>query len=409
MRISLNCSNCGKKYNIDKGKIPQGAKSAKCKCGTAIPLKWDVAPVSFATSCPKCGYVRQSKQNECPECGIIYDRYELFLKKKQQVFENRGEECEESKEHSFIKKIFAAPFKHYSEKRERQRFFQEFQELLRDYLSDGVLTDNEMDCLRKCCAAGGVDIKDALECSRSDIETFLHGMLTDIVSDGTITIKEDAALKSVCDFLSPSPTILTEIKETLERVKFIEVVRSGNVRPVLNHNIVMPIDEVVWHVHRNAHLIKKLSRSITCHSGEMYITSERVIFKSLDHPADIPLKKIVEIEGDGCNFYVIGKTKNSTFQFQVADGKLLEAYAEQALSKFYRKLNLKNTATSSRVIQQSVKQAVWIRDQGRCIECGSLQYLEFDHIIPFSKGGSNSENNIQLLCRKCNLAKSNKL
>jgi hypothetical protein len=33
-------------------------------------------------------------------------------------------------------------------------------------------------------------------------------------------------------------------------------------------------------------------------------------------------------------------------------------------------------------------------------------YLEFDHIIPVARGGSNTDGNVQLLCRMCNLKKS---
>ena len=39
----------------------------------------------------------------------------------------------------------------------------------------------------------------------------------------------------------------------------------------------------------------------------------------------------------------------------------------------------------SRKITQEVKDKVWNRDQGKCIECGSNEKLEFDHIIPFLK------------------------
>jgi len=60
-------------------------------------------------------------------------------------------------------------------------------------------------------------------------------------------------------------------------------------------------------------------------------------------------------------------------------------------------------------ITQEVMDKVWNRDNGRCVLCGSQENIEFDHIIPFSKGGSNTYRNLQILCKKCNLAKSNKI
>ncbi|MFH0992404.1 MAG: HNH endonuclease signature motif containing protein [bacterium] len=59
-----------------------------------------------------------------------------------------------------------------------------------------------------------------------------------------------------------------------------------------------------------------------------------------------------------------------------------------------------------RYIPPDVKLAVWRRDQGKCVQCGSKGKLEYDHIIPVSKGGSNTERNIQLLCEKCNREKA---
>lgn len=56
-------------------------------------------------------------------------------------------------------------------------------------------------------------------------------------------------------------------------------------------------------------------------------------------------------------------------------------------------------------IPDSVRLFVWQRDQGKCVKCGGAEKLEFDHIIPIAKGGSNTERNIQLLCEQCNRAK----
>jgi hypothetical protein len=69
-----------------------------------------------------------------------------------------------------------------------------------------------------------------------------------------------------------------------------------------------------------------------------------------------------------------------------------------------------SVSTASRdPIPDEVKIFVWRRDGGRCVKCGSQENLEFDHIIPLSKGGSNTERNIQLLCQHCNRSKGDSL
>lgn len=57
-------------------------------------------------------------------------------------------------------------------------------------------------------------------------------------------------------------------------------------------------------------------------------------------------------------------------------------------------------------IPERVRHEVWRRDGGRCVDCGSRERLEFDHIIPISKGGSNTARNIELRCEACNRRKS---
>lgn len=66
--------------------------------------------------------------------------------------------------------------------------------------------------------------------------------------------------------------------------------------------------------------------------------------------------------------------------------------------------------THNRVIPSSVKLAVYQRDKGACVLCGSKENLHFDHDVPFSKGGSSiTEKNIRLLCLKHNLSKSDRI
>lgn len=60
-------------------------------------------------------------------------------------------------------------------------------------------------------------------------------------------------------------------------------------------------------------------------------------------------------------------------------------------------------------IPREVVDAVYKRDGGRCVYCGSVENLHLDHIIPFSRGGATNVENLQLLCQKCNLEKSNKI
>ncbi|MGQ1929624.1 YDG/SRA domain-containing protein [Ornithobacterium rhinotracheale] len=100
---------------------------------------------------------------------------------------------------------------------------------------------------------------------------------------------------------------------------------------------------------------------------------------------------------------------------------LIDAWEEERDGRNVFKFKLKITDEDSididefeiehnRLIPTSVKVAVWKRDKGRCVKCGDKTNLHFDHILPYSKGGSSiTEENIQLLCAKHNLSKSNKI
>ena len=84
---------------------------------------------------------------------------------------------------------------------------------------------------------------------------------------------------------------------------------------------------------------------------------------------------------------------------------------EEAIKSFLELMRggEKRLERRSRSIPQPVKIAVVTRDGGKCRRCHSTQDLQYDRIVPNSRGGSSTEvNNIQLLCGKCSILKSNR-
>ena len=94
---------------------------------------------------------------------------------------------------------------------------------------------------------------------------------------------------------------------------------------------------------------------------------------------------------------------------------LILEFADRDRRKFERLKNKFSGKKSEEVkydrtrIPEEVRIAVWRRDQGRCARCGNRENLEYDHIVPVSKGGGNTERNIELLCQDCNRAKGNRI
>ena len=55
------------------------------------------------------------------------------------------------------------------------------------------------------------------------------------------------------------------------------------------------------------------------------------------------------------------------------------------------------------------KSSIYKRDGYKCQYCGCTKNLTLDHIIPKSKGGSDSFANLVVACNSCNTKKGNKL
>jgi site-specific DNA-methyltransferase (adenine-specific) len=60
---------------------------------------------------------------------------------------------------------------------------------------------------------------------------------------------------------------------------------------------------------------------------------------------------------------------------------------------------------------KNIKERLYNNQEAKCNSCNSafdMRNLEIDHIIPNSKGGSDTEGNYQLLCENCSRIKSNR-
>lgn len=142
--------------------------------------------------------------------------------------------------------------------------------------------------------------------------------------------------------------------------------------------------------------------------GELLVTSMRVVFVS-SKPLEIAIGNINAANAEAHTVHVVGKTSNHTASFQVNEPEIVKAHIERSVLAYHRQVDVGFEQGGNRAIPQDVKTAVYQRDGGKCVECGAADYLEFDHVIPFSRGGASSVENLQLLCRRCNQSKRDRI
>ena len=139
----------------------------------------------------------------------------------------------------------------------------------------------------------------------------------------------------------------------------------------------------------------------------------------------IPLKTTVAVERkeilDGYGDFKIRVFKaKEAQQKNPTSGQRIGAKKSR---KAKRKKKTPEKSLDSRTIQNELKDKIWQRDKGMCQAnwridssldkntgdiCGSNENLEFDHIVPFSRGGKTTYRNLQLLCQKHNRMKSDR-
>lgn len=113
-----------------------------------------------------------------------------------------------------------------------------------------------------------------------------------------------------------------------------------------------------------------------------------------------------------------------TFEYVSAGGNssertnvVLNSQALDALiDTMSARIKFRKSAAGQRALMTSkLRHHIKVRDNFTCQNCGVSTYaephllLEVDHIIPVSRGGLTTEENLRALCWKCNRSKSNKI
>jgi 5-methylcytosine-specific restriction endonuclease McrA len=88
---------------------------------------------------------------------------------------------------------------------------------------------------------------------------------------------------------------------------------------------------------------------------------------------------------------------------------ILKEKAQVISAKVIRLLSYIKIPISKMVEDRPSKSMIYKRDDNKCQYCGSTRGLTIDHVIPKSKGGGDTWENLVVACSSCNTKKGNKL
>ncbi len=281
------------------------------------------------------------------------------------------------------------------------------------YLSDMYLTEG---------GVNGLYIGDALAYIRTDALQFLDRMLTNAISKRPLTIETEQHIRQLIGgFVIPN----AQAVPLLRRIALLHINQGKfpTVPPQQLQGIHMDSDETCYMFDHTLYLKENISAKRSNVYGHLMITNKKFRFLSVSGGIEAGWNSVMRIEkretevtlnvkGKELLLPMVGiylelnkKSGNGFYIPSASDPEIAVAMIAMLVRMAKRQI-VKTDDNNSRRIPQDVKNAVWQRDQGKCIQCGAGDYLEFDHIIPYSKGGATTVNNMQLLCRRCNQAKS---
>ena len=264
---------------------------------------------------------------------------------------------------------------------------------------------SELERWRESVALPAADARQAI----ADISIdWLRRYAAFAAADGVVNKEELSYFRRAAEILDGEPSPLVQrLDSQLYREYMICDVYAGNLPRASAAGLHLPTDE---HCYLNVPATRRryLKSGTQLTPGQLIVTNRKLRFSAFQRGGEMPLSKLLSASYSNVLVLSLEATSGSiSGDYIVQDAEWAAAVINTTLRIDRRTLL---PASSRRTpIPQHVRNEVWQRDHGRCVQCHATDYLEFDHIIPRSRGGADTVGNIQILCRRCNLAKSNRI
>ncbi len=279
--------------------------------------------------------------------------------------------------------------------------------LFREIAADGRITGEELEQLRGFRGAIGFSVERANEIVRKDAAELYRRWFLNVTQDDEISQAEEDGLTWLKNEFGLHHGAAAYYDARIEAIKLRSRCRNGQL-PTVTTDRLLESGEICHWIGPCTFEWQTATKAKD-ESGELIITSRQLAFTSATKSFALSPSRIVDVQLFSNGVDLKSTTNRGNGFYRLREPQMVEAIIV-GLVKFHKyQLSETFSSTKTRHIPDDIRRKVWQRDSGRCVRCQEADYLEYDHIIPHSRGGANSVGNVQLLCRRCNIHKSDRI